>query len=175
MASKPKSRRSATISISHTRTCGTSCTLRAVQHIKILSSAEVFTSSAGVKVLFQTKKARREVDLHDSVGLSGERQHGGYHAYDGIHGPSTGVGSKIVICGGAGNVTAVLKPSSSSARWRMTQQGTMPCRRGWSHKAIRGSTTKALPFSSHATFCVSRIRQGRSPNFCLKSLLGGCR
>ena len=35
-------------------------------------------------MLFQAKKARREVDLHDSVGLSGERQHGGYHVYDGI-------------------------------------------------------------------------------------------
>ena len=59
------------------------CTLRAVQHIKILSSAEVF-KTARKKVLFQAKKARREVDLHDSVGLSGERQHGGYHVYDGI-------------------------------------------------------------------------------------------
>ncbi len=59
------------------------CTLRAVQHIKILSSAEVFTAASG-KVIFQAKKGHREFYLRDSVGFVGERQHGGYHGYDGI-------------------------------------------------------------------------------------------
>ena len=39
-AAKP--RRSGTVSISQTRTCGMSCALRAVQHMKVLYSAEVF-------------------------------------------------------------------------------------------------------------------------------------
>ena len=60
------------------------CTLRAVQHTKILSSTEVFYGSAAVKCSLRLKRARHEGDLHDSVGWSGERQHGGYHVYDGI-------------------------------------------------------------------------------------------
>ncbi len=47
------------------------CTLRAVQHTKIDYSAVVFTA-VREKVLFQVKKARREVDCHDTVGSSGE-------------------------------------------------------------------------------------------------------
>jgi hypothetical protein len=59
------------------------CTLRAVQHIQLLYLPEVFTAASD-KVIFQTKKARRKVDLHDSVGLVGGTTAGGLLCLDGI-------------------------------------------------------------------------------------------
>ena len=46
------------------------------------------------------------------------------------NGPSIGVSIKIVTFGAVGNATAVLKPSSTQSRWKITHQGTRFFRRG---------------------------------------------